>query len=442
MRRLLQRIASSALGPARVYFALFSGLLGISSGFVLSLATIWTRQLREFPGSNFLFIGGNMLFWSILVSVLMNVPLASLGSLLLRDRAEVWNRFGLGRRHIAAMVGAQMWRPVAFAFLIAVILYAPISYLLGLIPDDVGGRLIDVDGWSWPAPLAILLAGLSLVLPAVTALFVLTLSVVKTASARSSEKKKYASYSVLALAVATVLVISAYAFYRPNQAGILLTLALILAGVLVVSFLGPRVVVVVLRWSGSVFGRGSVFTVAQSLSYEYRRRFSGVSIFVFLMTSIPSLIFTASSIQAMAEGFGGVQRWDFWILFSTPIGLVLMATVSVLVVLAQLMNESSYNFRAAGVSGLHRRVSIYAVIVMLTSAALVITAVGVGILSTAMAYLWDVGVLEAIRQIYWEPIVVIWFAIAAVVPVLYAMVTPSGNPGVEPAPDVAGSSRA
>lgn len=85
MNKNLQKIGASIVGEAKIYFFVLVLALGITTSFVLVLGSVWSRLIDEFPDDQFKFIGGNMLFWATFVAIAMNIPLAVLGSLLLRE---------------------------------------------------------------------------------------------------------------------------------------------------------------------------------------------------------------------------------------------------------------------------------------------------------------------------------------------------------------------
>lgn len=424
MFSLIQKLGRSILDSAKVYFTLLGIVLGLSSGFVLVLGSVWSRQSELYPGSHFLYVGGNMMFWATFISVVLNVPLAVLGSLLLRDKAELLIRFGFGFPHFVMMILGQVWRSGLGAVLIVAVMYFPFSALMDWLPHEDGSRLVDVSGYGPPAAVGIALAAVTLVLPVVTSVLVLASSLLRGGAKRRGPVRRASRYIFWVACIIVGIGVIFLGFGDQSQAGIFFTFGLVLLGVVFASRIVPYMVTGGIRAVANALGYRPVATLSQSVAVEYRSRFSGISLFIFLIAAIPSLLFTASALQAYAEGEGGIGQWDFWILFAVPIVLILVAIVSAVLVLSQLLVRSLATFQLTGVSRQHYRLALLTVLAFLVVSAVIAVFLAVGVMTASMAYLWEIDVVTAISQIHWLSGVGVGLAVLIAAPVLYLLTSP------------------
>lgn len=424
MFSLIQKLGRSILDSAKVYFTLLGIVLGLSSGFVLVLGSVWSRQNEFYPDGDFLFIGGNMMLWTTFISIVLNIPLAVLGSLLLRDKAAPLIRFGFGFSHFVMMILGQVWRSVLGAVLIIVIMYFPFSALMDWLPHEDGSSLVDVNAYGPPSAVGIALAVITLVLPVVTSVLVLASSLLRGGAKRRGTVRRMSPYILWGLCALAGVGVVSLGFGDRQQAGIFFTFGLVLLGVVFASRLVPYMVTGGIRVVANAFGYRPVATLSQSVAFEYRSRFSGISLFIFLIAAIPSLLFTASAIQGEAEGKGGIAQWDFWTLFAAPIVLILLAVISAVLVLSQLLVRSLATFQLTGVSRRHYRLALLTVLAFLVVSAVIAVFLAVGVMTASMTYLWKIDVVTAISQIHWLSGVGVGLAVLIAAPVLYLLTSP------------------
>lgn len=420
--RVLQRLGASTVGSARTYFYVLAALLGLSTGFVLALGTAWSKQNAAFPGSDFIFIGGNMIFWTMFIALAMNIPLASLGSLLLREKTRQFVRAGFGRRHFVQLIAGQMWRPLLGALVIAAVLFVPFLSIISVLPHDDGSRLVDEGGVSRPSVLGILLGLCTLVVPMFVAVVVLSLGLVAGSQNKQKRSRSWLSALVTLSPVALGIVLVFAGFTSASQAGILFTFGLLLIGMVVASKLAPSFTVSMARRLQMSFGAKPAAVLAHSVSHEFRPRFSGISLFIYVIAGIPTFIFTASALQTLAEGKGGIAQWDFWTIFATPIALTLIAIVSAVLVLSQLMNRSLKRFTKLGTSVGQERSALLYTLALLVLGVMLVVLIALGVLTASMALVWDVVLHNAIQETYWMPLVVVPAFILVVAPLAYALI--------------------
>lgn len=424
MFKLLQKLSVAVLDAARVYLYMLAVVLGLSSGFLLAVGSVWSRQHSELPDSDFVFIGGNMMFWATFVSVVISIPLAVLGSLLLQDRAVPLVRFGFGRSHFMMLTLGQVWRAVLSAAVLAIILHFPFLALLAGLPHDDGGDLVEVTVYGIPSLMGIVLAVVTLLLPAAVSVLVLSSRLLRgeARGRRNAGKLKSVVLPLLCVAIGVAIIAAGYG--DRSQAGILFTFGLLLIGIVAALKIAPQLVVWLARGATNAIGYKPVPALTQSLAVQYQSRFGGICVFVFLITSIPSLIFTASAIQGEAEGEGGVAQWDFWMLFAAPIILILIAVVGASIVLSQLLVNSLSQFVRSGISMISNRWSLFALLCLVVFSAMTVVVVAVVALVAMMAGLWGVGLMTALSLVYWIPLVGVALAIIVFAPLLYAVSRP------------------
>ena len=275
MNKNLQKIGSSIVGEAKIYFFVLALALGITTSFVLVLGSVWSRLIDEFPDDQFKFIGGNMLFWATFVAIAMNIPLAVLGSLLLREQSITLIRFGLGRRHFIRVMLGQMWKPFLGALLLAVVLYLPFSALLEWLPDDNGTSLIRVSGFGVPTFFGIVLAIISLFIPlTISVLFLSTNLVTRVNNSfrRLRSIKRWLLRGIFALG-GTALIIFGIVYENGQQGGILFTVGILLVGSTLVPQAAPRIALNLTTLVARLSSYRPSPVLSKSVTSEYRSRF-------------------------------------------------------------------------------------------------------------------------------------------------------------------------
>lgn len=422
MNKYFRKIGSSIVGEVKIYFYALALLLGITTSFVLVLGSVWSRLIDEYPDDQFKFIGGNMLFWATFVAIATNIPLGALGSLLLREQSVLLIRFGLGRRHFIRVLVSQMWRPLVSALLLVVVLYLPFSALLDWIPDENGVPLIRVGGFGIPSSFGILLAAINLFLPLAISTLLLGTNLVKGAkknSAALDSIKRWLARGIFALGGAS-LIIFGIVYQNGQQGGILFTIGLLLVGAALVPLLGPQIALGITKIVARLSSYHPSPVLSQSVTSEYRPRLSGIALFLFLVTSIPALLFSASSMQARAMGKGGIAQWDFWILMAVPLAFTLLAIISASLILSQLLNRSLYKFLKLGISGNEHHFALLLTLAAVVISSQILALANIFILGLLMMFIWNISWLEMFSELYWQPLILVFIFVMIFEPILYA----------------------
>ena len=421
MNKNLQKIGASIVGEAKIYFFVLALALGITTSFVLVLGSVWSRLIDEFPDDQFKFIGGNMLFWATFVAIAMNIPLAVLGSLLLREQSITLIRFGLGRRHFIRVMLGQMWKPFVGALLLTVVLYLPFSALLEWLPDDNGTPLISVSGFGVPTFFGIVLAIISLFIPlTISVLFLSTNLVTRVNNSFRTLRsiKRWLLRGTFALG-GTALIIFGIVYENGQQGGILFTVGILLVGSTLVPQAAPRIALNLTTLVARLSSYRPSPVLSKSVTSEYRSRFSGISLFLFLIASIPALLFSASGMQARAMGEGGIAQWDFWVLMAVPLAFTLLAIISASLILSQLLNRSLYKFLKLGIMSreYHFALLLTLASIVFSSQALVLACVL--FLGLLMMFVWNISLIEMLSELYWQPLISVFILVMIFVPLLY-----------------------
>lgn len=421
MNKNLQKIGASIVGEAKIYFFVLALALGITTSFVLVLGSVWSRLIDEFPDDQFKFIGGNMLFWATFVAIAMNIPLAVLGSLLLREQSITLIRFGLGRRHFIRVMLGQMWKPFVGALFLTVLLYLPFSALLEWLPDDNGNPLISVSGFGVPTFFGIVLAIISLFIPlTISVLFLSTNLVTRVNNSFRTLRsiKRWLLRGTFALG-GTALIIFGIVYENGQQGGILFTVGILLVGSTLVPQAAPRIALNLTTLVARLSSYRPSPVLSKSVTSEYRSRFSGISLFLFLIASIPALLFSASGMQARAMGEGGIAQWDFWVLMAVPLAFTLLAIISASLILSQLLNRSLHKFLKLGIMSreYHFALLLTLASIVFSSQALVLACVL--FLGLLMMFVWNISLIEMLSELYWQPLISVFILVMIFVPLLY-----------------------
>ena len=312
--------------------------LGISSSFVTAVESVRHHANSIEQGSDFSFIGVNMIWWAILTTLVIIIPLTRLGFRLMSEQLTLLVPLGIPKAAFTRIFLRQLTPAITAAFVIAIVLYLPFAWLLYRIPDSsFAGPLIEIEPRFSPSLLAAVIGLVVIVVPLAFSVFLLS----NLALARERGGKRYkrllsavGKHSLVPIG----LLLAVVGFSMPNQAGLFFSVSALLLGSWVVSVSAGRSVELISRLLTRVFGVSPSLAVLRSVAYSSAEKVSGYIQIVTWVALLPAAIFTASAIQARAEGEGGIAQWDFWVLFATPIGVLFLGFVCLLLVFGEVLN--------------------------------------------------------------------------------------------------------
>lgn len=427
MFRLLTKLGADFTLSGKLYFYSMTLLLGCCSTFGLAVGSIWSA-IRDFsPEHDFVFIGGNMMFWATLISSSISIPLGGMVVTMVSEQTVTLNRLGFGISHFFISLLGQFLRPIAGVLVINALLYYPIALLIQSLPDDGPGNLLPDIPTPFPFGAGIIVWLISIALPVIISCLAFSVRVFSKHSSSVSSGKKRRNLLKLILAFLILATFTFVAFSNGNQAGIILAIGILISSLFLVGWFVPLSAHHLVRMVSHAVGVFPWIALSRSITDSHMEKMNGVCNLVFLGSAIPSLILTASAIQATAQGRGGVAAWDFWIILGAPIVFLIIGTTCVLLLIFQLARNSTSLFYSFGISPAQEFLSLwisYASIVVLSHLLLIVDLV---FLALCMAQIWQLHLNVALQKVEWLPIFAVSAFLLFVVPAGFTLLGRLGS---------------
>ncbi|WP_306588770.1 hypothetical protein [Corynebacterium striatum] len=423
MFRLLTKLGSGFTLSGKLYFYSMLLLLGCCSTFGLAVGSIWSEVRALSPKHDFIFIGGNMMFWSILISAAISAPLGIMVATMVHDQSTTLGKLGFGTRHYFTALLGQFLKPLTGVLIANAFLYYPIALLIKSLPDDVSGNLLPNIPTPPPQEIGLVVWAISVALPVIVSCLAFSSQASSKGSIQIASKKKRYYMAKIAITISTLGIFTFAAVSNTSQAGIILTIGVLISGSSIVGWLSPRTTLHLEKMLSRIAGLRPWLAISRSITDSHMEKMRGICNLAFLAPAIPSSILTASAIQAAAQGKGGVAAWDFWIILGAPISFIVIGITCFLLLVFQMAHNSASSFNSLGISPTQEFLALwtsYASMVLLSHLALVIYLL---YLVFCMAQIWQLNFSAALNEAEWLPIIAVSTFLLIAVPAGFTLAT-------------------
>ena len=332
------------------------------------------------------------------------IPLTRLGFRLMSEQLALLVPLGIPKSAFAQIFLIQLRPAITAAIAIAVGLYLPFAWLLYRIPDsNFEGPLIESAPQFWPSTLGLIIGLVVIVFPLFLSIFLLSRLTLARKYDENRLKRVARVVGKHSLVLISVLIVTV-GFSDPSQAGLFFSIAALLFGSWIVSVSAGRMIELVSRLLTRVFGVTPLLAVVRSVAFASAEKVSGYIQIVTWVALLPAAIFTASALQARAEGHGGIAQWDFWILMATPLGILFLGFIYLLVVFGEVLNPLVEIYIPHGIPTYCRYVGRIIYFTLSAAFGLCVAVLGSLLTWALMLVVWKGDVLATLSSVAWGTI--------------------------------------